>query len=915
MAVKFLDGITVNSGSGSAATIIAEGARPITITGGAIGSVAIKGSNGGYATGYFFTGYSGTFRGGFGALGNGNNLSYYFIGDAYNDTTMVVQPNAGNVGIGTTSPDSKLEVIGNYKQKAADGNSQGFTLSINSSTDAVSLNNYYNASMTFSTNNSAKMTILGSGNVGIGTTSPGYKLTVAGTIVSTAASNPQLILQDTTHSIITIKGDSGIFSVTNQNVGQNITMLYSGNVGIGTTVPVGKLEVAGNFRLSGNGTNNDSYPIHFTNTSVAMARDDNNLELHAYNAIVFGASTTSYPTSTERMRILNNGYVGIGVTGPVNKLGIGAAYSNSNTKAINIYSGNTSPGAYTSIGSQYSVSNTYIESEIRFGNETQNGGSSYLGFVAGGSNSGNTEKMRITSGGNVGIGTTLPAGKFEIKSAANNYTTAPAITFTDDADVSDSRWILGNIAVTNYGNFVLAEAEEYDGVDYSPRITVIPGGNVGIGTTSPGAKLDLDSNTNWSSAWRNNLRLTSDLYPCIRLYSETINKTSFIGNNNDGGLWFYVNGTGNTATGGNYAMTMLPTGNIGIGILSPAAKLDVSQEARISYAAGNQYRVRITDTDGNGRILVDGQESALIFGTSAATANATATEKMRISSSGNVGIGNTAPTTKLEVNGRTQTKGINSIYIGNLTLPVALGWYRVMEWTGSSRGGSVMCLSLTGGNFAPVTYIIKAYKTYGSPAGYNTLKLEQFGGSVYIDKARIAYDSELGKSFVEVYRSYGGSNTMPFQVHQDKLIGYDATSTALVGTAAAGGGQVMEELSFVAEGTSMETLLISDFIKATSYKSSDGSAGITTTVGVKNAAQSQNITLTIKNGIITGASSDRRLKTNITLIGTSDSIEGVGLFQGVMSDEVPDHAVSVDVHGFDVVDYSVLDVEFKRVSI
>jgi len=113
------------------------------------------------------------------------------------------------------------------------------------------------------------------------------------------------------------------------------------------------------------------------------------------------------------------------------------------------------------------------------------------------------------------------------------------------------------------------------------------------------------------------------------------------------------------------------------------------------------------------------------------------------------------------------------------------------------------------------------------------------------------------------------------------------------------------------------------------YKSSDNSAGITTTVGVKNASQSQNLTLTIKDGVITGVSSDRRLKTNITLIGTSDSginiytfeykykfsIEGVGLFQGVMSDEVPEHAVSVDHHGFDIVDYSVIDVEFKRVSI
>jgi hypothetical protein len=114
-----------------------------------------------------------------------------------------------------------------------------------------------------------------------------------------------------------------------------------------------------------------------------------------------------------------------------------------------------------------------------------------------------------------------------------------------------------------------------------------------------------------------------------------------------------------------------------------------------------------------------------------------------------------------------------------------------------------------------------------------------------------------------------------------------------------------------------------------SYASTDGSIGITTTVGVKNASQSQNLTLTIKDGIVTGVSSDRRLKTNITLIGTSDSginiytfeykykfsIEGVGLFQGVMSDEVPMDAVSVDTHGFDVVDYSLIDVEFKRVSI
>ena len=113
------------------------------------------------------------------------------------------------------------------------------------------------------------------------------------------------------------------------------------------------------------------------------------------------------------------------------------------------------------------------------------------------------------------------------------------------------------------------------------------------------------------------------------------------------------------------------------------------------------------------------------------------------------------------------------------------------------------------------------------------------------------------------------------------------------------------------------------------YKSSDNSSGLTTTVGVRNSNNSASLTLTIKDGIITGVSSDRRLKTNITLIGTSESginiytfeykykfgMEGIGLFQGVMSDEIPDDAVTVDRHGFDVVDYSLIDVEFKRVSI
>tara|TARA_R100001163_G_C4998798_1_gene148715 strand:+ start:24 stop:869 length:846 start_codon:yes stop_codon:yes gene_type:complete len=70
--------------------------------------------------------------------------------------------------------------------------------------------------------------------------------------------------------------------------------------------------------------------------------------------------------------------------------------------------------------------------------------------------------------------------------------------------------------------------------------------------------------------------------------------------------------------------------------------------------------------------------------------------------------------------------------------------------------------------------------------------------------------------------------------------------------------------------------------------------------------------------------SDRKLKKNINKIGESpsglniysfeykNSLRGKGLFQGVMSDEIPQEAVS-SINGYDHVNYDMLDVEFKQI--
>ena len=74
---------------------------------------------------------------------------------------------------------------------------------------------------------------------------------------------------------------------------------------------------------------------------------------------------------------------------------------------------------------------------------------------------------------------------------------------------------------------------------------------------------------------------------------------------------------------------------------------------------------------------------------------------------------------------------------------------------------------------------------------------------------------------------------------------------------------------------------------------------------------------------ITTYPSDLRLKKNISKIGKSksglniykfDYIDKEGTYQGVMSNEVPEEAVLAGVNGYDVVDYSKVDVDFKRIK-
>jgi hypothetical protein len=413
------------------------------------------------------------------------------------------------------------------------------------------------------------------GNVGIGTTSPGYKLTVNGDVdvnngailaaqaygINLGASGYDILMPTTTR--IAIRAGAS----------ERISILNTGKVGIGTTNPLANLDISNDagsvyqqWSYDNPGANNYNLTLSETVTS---------------GNVRFCFNQRNAGTNYDNVLVFNQGNVGIGTDNPNNILHVSDAGTSTLVRVGN--NAAYDAGIYFNTSTDWTI-----------GTDTSNSNA----FTIGNSSSvGASPKVTIATSGNVGIGTTSNSAedtnngvpKLQVTTATAVLGEFPlAARFTTASDAGDDSGVSVLINSGNDRGLMISAGRQTGNVskvtlnvvkndgDEIDTITLLQNGssgstaNVGIGTTNPAQKLQVTS-----SAGNAYIRYNNGSYTGID-----------IGQHSGGNIYYWNRDATDQIWGNNSVerMRITSAGNVGIGTTSPSQKLHVSGNARVTGA-------------------------------------------------------------------------------------------------------------------------------------------------------------------------------------------------------------------------------------------------------------------------------------------------------------------------------------------
>jgi hypothetical protein len=575
----------------------------------------------------------------------------------YHDNTARLQTTSSGIDVTGSIVASTTATIetglnlesGTFTIKNATGDSNGLKISQESS-DESRIYNHYNGSLTFGISNSEKMRLNATG-LGIGTTSPEEKLHVAGNILlddadprlyfQTGSShyNWKIAAQDSTNKGFEISSGEADGDANSDTYTPRIVIeADTGDVGIGTDNPSRRLyvkEAVGGPVVEIEGQKGSSFPLGLgvDNTGGFIQQTG--------DAPVF-----FYINSAERLRITGDGKVGIGATSPTATLEVKSSSEarHFEVDALAGFAGSTS----SSLDSMVRFYNDGDGNNVKIQTNNAAREDAYLLSVWATTN----PRFVIENAGNTGIGTASPSAPLVVSNGG-----AAGMEFHPELTTDTNRLTNYDRTASAYMNFKLDALTQQFNISGSEIMRLTSTG-LGIGTTSPAHKIHIASGST-------NVGIQTISTDAGAYMGFEDNSTGNTGSNSN----VYVGANGDNFvvfTGASERARFNSTG-LGIGTTSPDNKLHVqtaalsgrsasngntlltlehSTDTGIQFFSATQTQLRFGDaaSTGAGSIIYTHSDNILRFEASSAQRfTIGGSEKMRIDSSGNVGIGTSSP--------------------------------------------------------------------------------------------------------------------------------------------------------------------------------------------------------------------------------------------------------------------------------